>query len=88
LVRRAAFAASGIPDQTEYIERLLPAGADRDAWLTAYKRSDYESIAYTVARGAQPADVVGMTLPTDFPRAEAFELVKRGIAELSLVRVP
>jgi hypothetical protein len=83
LVRRGAFAASGVEDRTEYIETLLSTGDPRRAeWLTPHRRSDYETIRYAVERAITMADVAAVGLPDRIRLADALDLAQRGLKEL------
>jgi 7-cyano-7-deazaguanine synthase in queuosine biosynthesis len=89
LVRRAAFVAAEIPDQTEYIELLLQANAQRRAaWLTAARRQDYAAVRTAIARGGfDIEDVLAMDLPRRYRPDAALDLANRGLAELEQVRL-
>lgn len=90
LVRRAAFIAAGIRDQTEYIEVLLQADPPRrTSWLTAARRQDYAAVRTAIARGGFGIDdILAMDLPRRFSPDAALDLSNRGLAELEQVRLP
>jgi len=78
VVRRAAFHASGIPDQTPYID---PSGNEGlKAWLD--DKSVVPAIRSLVARGVNPRDLVAMSLPDGLPLSRAREICERSLAEL------
>ncbi len=85
LVRRAAFAASGLTDQTPYLAEVTdPIGA-AGGWLTPKERQDVAVAEYAVAAGSiDPADVIASGLPpTEVDSAIA--LAQRGLDELKLL---
>jgi hypothetical protein len=90
IVRRAAFVASGVRDQTEYIEAVLQAdpGRRRD-WLTPARRRDYAAVRTAIARGGFAIeDILAMDLPRRYRPDDALDLANRGLAELDQVRIP
>lgn len=88
LVRRAAFAASGLTDTTVYIEEQLRGQAGRDARMGRGWRTTYESARARVARGVSIADILTLGLPDGYDLDEALRVAKAGVAELDLVRIP
>jgi len=78
VVRRAAFAAAEVPDETQYID-----AADDDklqAWLD--KNSIEEAVRRFVARGVKSRDVIALSLPSSYSAADALDLCQRGSQEL------
>jgi hypothetical protein len=88
LVRRAAFQASGLSDQTVYIEEELRGRPERDERLGRDWRATYESVRARVARGVEVADIIALGLPEDYDLEEALRVAQTGVAELDLVRIP
>jgi len=88
LVRRAAFAASGIDDRTIYIEDSLRATPRKRAtWLTN-RREDVAAAEYRTKRPYDAADVLTASLPARVDPDDALALANRGAAELALVTIP
>lgn len=87
LVRRGAFAAAGLQDDTEYLEQALPA-ARRAAWLTPARRWAYEALQDRLEVGFSEEDVLDLGLPDDADLDAALDLLQRGLAELRLVQIP
>ncbi|MEU5908423.1 hypothetical protein ABZ780_29115 [Micromonospora sp. NPDC047467] len=81
LLRRASFNASGIRDQTTY---LNDAG---DPNLAGYLRDKSMETALRgfLARGLRTADLLSLTLPEHYPLAAAKALIERGMHELETV---
>ena len=78
VVRRASFHASGIEDGTDYIVPVP--GTPLEASL---QRSSIESSVRAFARrGIRTHDIAAMGLPPSYPARDAFDLCKRGLAEL------
>ena len=78
VVRKASFHASGIEDGTEYIVPVP--GTSLEASL---QRSSIESSVRAFARrGIRTHDIAAMGLPPSYPSRDAFDLCKRGLAEL------
>lgn len=86
LVRRAAFIAAGIPDQTAYLEETL-SGAARTRWLSDERRSTYRALQERLAAGFDDDDVLGLGLPDDADLDGALQLIKDGLHELAAVRI-
>ena len=78
-VRRAAFAASGLTDRTEYLTGL-PADPRVDLYLTG--KSVERSVRDFIDRGISTADVASLSLPASYPPRDALDLCQREIAEL------
>ncbi len=81
LLRRASFRAADLDDSTDYLH------ARQDATLKTYlhNKSVGPSLRTFLARGLRPADITTLNLPPDYPTRQAFELCRRGIAELELL---
>ena len=86
LVRRAAFAASGITDATAYLANVHdPVGA-AGGWLTATQRQDVAVAEYATAIGTiDPADVIATGLPPTTDVDSAIALAQRGLDEIKLL---
>jgi hypothetical protein len=86
LIRRAAFAASGVEDRTAYLARVTdPVGSVND-WLTPKTRQDVTVAEYAVARGSiDPADIIATGLPPTSDVDAAIALAQRGLDELKLL---
>jgi 7-cyano-7-deazaguanine synthase in queuosine biosynthesis len=78
LVRRASFMASGLDDQTEYIEAIGDTTLAR--WLA--RQSVEQQVRNFIQRGVHPRDLIALNLPPDYPVSEAVDLCRRAIAEL------
>jgi 7-cyano-7-deazaguanine synthase in queuosine biosynthesis len=78
LVRRAAFAASKIPDQTTYLSN------DASGKFTAFvqQKSIVEPMRDFALRGMRPRDIMSMSLPAGYPAKDALDLCQRGVTEL------
>jgi hypothetical protein len=86
LIRRAAFAASGLTDRTPYLAEVMdPVGA-ADGWLTPKQRQDISVAEYAVAAGSiDPADIIATGLPPTTDVDSAIDLAQRGLDELKLL---
>ncbi len=78
VVRRAAFAAAEIPDETQYIDAA--GNTKLQAWLD--KNSIEEAVRRFVARGVKSRDVIALSLPSSYSAADALDLCQRGSREL------
>lgn len=87
LVRRGAFLASKVTDQTPYVETQLRGDGRRQGWLDP-KRQHYETVRYAAKRGVAPADVLALGLPPRIAPRDALDLARRGLAELAEVHIP
>jgi hypothetical protein len=88
LVRRAAFAASGLKDGTVYIEESLRSEAkNRAEWLKK-RREDVAAVEYRVKRPYEISDVLAASLPLRVDPDVALDIANRGVAELALLRIP
>lgn len=86
LVRRGAFIASDLQDQTSYADQVLSAGK-RAEYLSANQRRLYETVRYAAAKGVSPADVIELGLPARIPTRDALALAQRGLDELAKVEI-
>lgn len=86
LVRRGAFIAAGIPDQTAYMEQTL-SGPARMHWLSDERLSAYRALQERLAAGFDDDDVLALGLPDDADLDGALQLIKDGLNELAAVRV-
>ena len=78
VVRKASFHTSGIEDGTDYIVPVPGTPLD-----TLLQRSSIESSVRAFARrDIRTHDIAAMGLPTSYPSRDAFDLCKRGLAEL------
>jgi hypothetical protein len=78
LVRRAAFAAAGVPDRTAYL------CDDMTGRFTTFvqQKSIVEPMRDFAMRGIRPRDVMAMPLPAGYSATAALELCQRGTNEL------
>jgi hypothetical protein len=88
LVRRGAFAASGVDDRTKYIEVDLRANRDRRRTWLKNRRQDVAAVEYRTRQPYEIVDVLAASLPARVEPDEALSLAQRGAAELALVSVP
>jgi hypothetical protein len=88
LVRRAAFLASDLPDETLYIEEELRGDPKREERWGDDWRATYESVRARVVRGVNEADILALGLPDDYDFDSALRVAKTGLQELDLVRIP
>lgn len=87
LVRRAAFVAAGLRDETGYIEEAVRAEGKLDSWLTNTRRADYETVRYAVARGFEMPDILSLRLPIGSDLPSALALARRGLQELARLNI-
>lgn len=87
LVRRGAFIAAGLRDDTEYLERILPA-AERRAWLTPRRLSTHQALQERLESGIDENDVLDIGLPDDADLDAALRLLRVGLSELEQVSIP
>jgi hypothetical protein len=87
LIRRGAFIASGLQDNTEYLERVL-SSRRRTAWLTPKRRSTYQALHDRLEVGFSEEDVLDIGLPNDADLDAALRLLEAGLAELEQVDIP
>lgn len=81
IVRRSAFVAAGLKDQTEYLKDIAQPG------MADYIRnkSAENSMQIFIERGVRPSDVAALSLPASYPPLEALDLTQRAIAEIKTV---
>jgi 7-cyano-7-deazaguanine synthase in queuosine biosynthesis len=79
VVRRAAFAASGLHDATTYI--APGSNAKLAAWLN--RQSVEPAVRSFVKRGVHQRDLTAMSLPSNYPLSDALDLCQRGVTELA-----
>lgn len=86
LIRRAAFAASGLADHTSYLAEVAdPIGA-ANGWLTPKARRDVAVAEYAAQIGfVDPADIIATGLPPTTDVDAAINLAQRGLDELKLL---
>ncbi len=78
VLRKASFAASSIPDQTQY---LVPAGDQRlERWLES--KLVVPAMRDFLSRDLRAQDLATLRLPNDIELAKATELCNRAMAEL------
>lgn len=88
LVRRGAFIAAGLRDNTPYAERELDGDRRRRAqFLTDTRREDYEALRSAERRGVEPADVLALGLPERLDLDRALDLARAGLSEMAAVRI-
>ena len=81
LVRKAAFAAAGLDDRSEYLTNYS------DSKLQGYlaDKSAERALQLFLEDGMGAADVAAMTLPNSYPGRAALDLCNRAIRELRLL---
>ncbi len=82
LVRRSAFLAAGLDDETTYLHTELPASA-QPKHLAQAARSEISTVRYAAQRGISHADVLSLGLPDRVSVEDAADLANRGLTELS-----
>jgi hypothetical protein len=86
LVRRGAFQAAGVVDETPYAEQLL-VGVQRKGFLRNRLR-DYGAVQNVIGRGGfELEDVLALNLPDRIRPQDALTLANRGLAELSAIEI-
>jgi hypothetical protein len=78
VVRRAAFVAAAVPDETQYIDAT--GNTKLQAWLD--RNSIEEAVRRFVARGVKSRDVIALSLPSSYSASDALDLCQRGSQEL------
>lgn len=78
LVRRASFAAAGLTDHTTYLSEDTSGRFDK----FVAQKSIVEPMRDFAFRGIRPADIMTMSLPDEYPVADAFDICHRGVDEL------
>jgi len=86
LVRRAAFIAAKIDDQTKYANEIL-SGSSRKRFFRGSRLSTYESVQYAIEGGFTEKDILGLGLPTRVKVEAATRLANAGLAELGAVKI-
>lgn len=81
LVRRSAFAASGVPDATTYLVNDTSGRFDE----FVHGKSIVEPMRDFVTRGVRPRDVMAMSLPEGYEAQDAMALCALGVDELRQV---
>lgn len=79
VVRRASFHAAGLTDTTTYIS--ADGNAKLQAWLDSI--SVERAVRSFVARGVHQRDMIAMSLPVTYPVAQALDLCRRAVGELT-----
>lgn len=83
LVRRSAFVAAGLKDQTQYLRGLSQPRIDN--YLRT--KSAENSMQVFIERGIKLADIAALSLPDSYSPQEALDLCQRAIAEMRAVLV-
>jgi hypothetical protein len=86
LVRRGAFIAAGLDDETEYANEVL-AGNNRTRFFRGKRLATYESVRYALEDGFTVKDTLGLGLPSDASIGDATDLANAGLSELGQVAV-
>lgn len=87
LVRRGAFIAADVQDDTVYLERALET-AQREAWLSqGGRRSHRASVEYRVEAGFDEDDILDLALPDDYDLDGALDLARRGLDEVAAINI-
>ncbi len=84
LVRRGAFIAAGLNDQTEYANELVT-GTNRNRFFRGKRLATYESVRYAVEDGFTIKDILGLGLPSESLIDDTAALANTGLAELGAV---
>lgn len=84
LVRRAAFHASGVQDQTIYLHKAI-ATDDQPPHLRTAAQSEVRTVRYAGSRGIAAADLLSIGLPEDLALANAMDVAANGLHELASV---
>ena len=86
MVRRAAFLAANVPDQTDYLCNTLTGINLQD--LIDARRGDIEAVRYAVEAGVDSSAIDAGTWPLDYDLDRTEHLVQRGLDELGLLDLP
>lgn len=78
VLRRASFVASGVTDRSNYIAPNSEPAVKK--WLES--KSVEQPVRSFIHRGIRMRDLAALSLPTDYPLRDAFDLCQRGIQEL------
>ncbi len=79
VIRRASFRASGISDQSSYVDPSGDPGLP--GWLA--KKSVEPSVRDFVRRGIRAADIAALSLPPGYPARKALRLCQEAQTELA-----
>lgn len=92
LVRRAAFNAAGLTDQTLYYANPRDEVGEPGRWHTAAQRVDISAFQFAVAAANRPtgaadirANLAATRLPSGSSYGDAVDLVKRGLDEIAQI---
>lgn len=92
LVRRAAFNAADLPDQTLYYANPHDEVGEPGRWHTAAQRVDISAFQFAVAAANRPtgaadirASLAATRLPSGSSYGDAVDLVKRGLDEIAQI---
>lgn len=88
LVRRAAFVAAGLEDDTVYIEEELRSSVRRRRKWIKNRRQDVAAVEYRTRRPYKLADVLAASLPGRVDPDDSLALAQRGAAELARLNIP
>jgi 7-cyano-7-deazaguanine synthase in queuosine biosynthesis len=78
VLRRTSFVASGVTDRSNYIAPNSEPAVKK--WLDS--KSVEQPVRSFIRRGLRMRDLATLSLPTDYPLRDAFDLCQRGIQEL------
>ncbi|MFD2422679.1 hypothetical protein [Amycolatopsis pigmentata] len=78
VLRRASFTASGVRDATDYIAPSADPYVQK--WLDS--KSVEQQVRNFIRRGVRMRDLATLSLPTDYPLRDAYDLCQRGAQEL------
>jgi hypothetical protein len=87
LVRRAAFVAAGLEDDTVYIEEELRSSVRRRRKWIKNRRQDVAAVEYRTRRPYKLADVLAASLPGRVDPDDSLALAQRGVAELARLNI-
>jgi hypothetical protein len=85
LVRRAAFIAADLSDQTDYVDQVL-SGRDRADYLDR-QLGTYWAVQHAIANGIDEAAVLELGLPDRISVGDALAVARRGLDELGKVDI-
>jgi len=84
LIRRAAFHAAGMADNTIYLHKVIPTD-EQPHHLRETAQSEVGAARYAGQRGIGVADILALGLPDDVAVDDAVGVAERGLAELAAV---
>ncbi|MDF1597075.1 MAG: hypothetical protein P1T08_13425 [Acidimicrobiia bacterium] len=84
LVRRSAFLAAGLEDQTTYLHTAINPGS-QPARLRSAARREILTVRYAGGRGVSAADLLSAGLPDHVLVGDALDVANRGLKELAAV---